>query len=109
MQIRPSPSSSKSLPQREAEVIPPFLYSDESLQQNRLDCPFVVAYGAAETDEYRRHAIAFHAALQGAGKRRELLFAAGQNHFEISRTLGDPDGLLFRATIDLTSRFIASL
>lgn len=73
-----------------------------------LDCPVVVAYGAAETDEYRRHAIAFHAALQDAGKRSELLFAAGQNHFEISRTLGDPDGLLFRSAVDLTGRSTAS-
>jgi arylformamidase len=69
-----------------------------------LDCPVVVAYGGAETDEYRRHATSFHAALQDGGKRSELLFAAGQNHFEISCTLGDRNGLLFRAAADLASR-----
>ena len=68
-----------------------------------LDCPLMVAYGAAETDEYRRQATSFHAALQDAGKRSELLFAPGQNHFEISRTLADRDGLLFRATVALTT------
>lgn len=62
---------------------------------SRLACPMVVAYGSAETDEYRRHATTFHAALQAAGKQSELVLAEGRNHFEISRTLGECGGLLF--------------
>jgi arylformamidase len=70
---------------------------------HRFGCPVVVAYGTAETDEYRRHATTFHTALQDAGKSSTLLVAKGQNHFEISRTLASADGLLFQAAIDLIS------
>lgn len=61
----------------------------------RLDCPVLVAYGEAETDEYRRHARTFHAALQAAGKTSTLLLAEGQNHFEVSRQLAVRDSVLF--------------
>lgn len=67
----------------------------------RIDCPVSVAYGGAETDEYRRHALTFHAALSGAGRPSGLLLAPGQNHFEISRTLASRDGLLFEAALRL--------
>jgi arylformamidase len=63
----------------------------------RLDCPVLVAYGAAETDEYRRHARTFHEALQAAGKTSTLLLAEGQNHFEVSRLLATRDSALFKA------------
>lgn len=56
-----------------------------------LGCPILVAYGEAETDEYRRHAVTFHAALQKAGKATGLLLAEGQNHFEVSRMLAARD------------------
>lgn len=61
----------------------------------RLGCPVLVAYGEAETDEYRRHARTFHDALQAAGKTSTLLFVAGQNHFEVSRLLAARDSVLF--------------
>lgn len=62
----------------------------------RLDCPVLVAYGDAETDEYRRHARTFHEALQKAGKPGKLFLAAGQNHFEVSRLLAMPGSDLFQ-------------
>uniref|UniRef100_A0A9E8CR71 Alpha/beta hydrolase n=1 Tax=Bosea sp. NBC_00436 TaxID=2969620 RepID=A0A9E8CR71_9HYPH len=62
----------------------------------KLDCPVLVAYGDAETDEYRRHARTFHEALRKAGKRGTLLLAAGQNHFEVSRLLAMPGSDLFQ-------------
>ncbi|WP_378942094.1 alpha/beta hydrolase [Mesorhizobium sp. ANAO-SY3R2] len=71
---------------------------------SRIDCPMIVAYGDGETDEYRRHAKAFHAGLLDAGKVSELIVAEGQNHFEISTTLAQPDGILFRAAMGLVSR-----
>lgn len=61
----------------------------------KLDCPVLVAYGEAETDEYRRHARTFHEALQAAGKTSTLLLAEGQNHFEVSRQLAARDSVLF--------------
>ena len=68
-----------------------------------LACPLLIAYGEAETDEYRRHAVSFHAALQRAGKLAELLLVERQNHFEISRTLALRGGALFEAARHLIS------
>jgi len=73
---------------------------------SRFECPVIVAYGDGETDEYRRHATTFHAGLVAAGKRSELILAQNQNHFEISRTLAEPDGILFRATMRLIANAI---
>ncbi|WP_306225534.1 alpha/beta hydrolase [Bosea beijingensis] len=61
----------------------------------RLGCPVLVAYGDGETDEYRRHAVTFHAALRKVGATSALLLAPGQNHFEVSRTLASRDSALF--------------
>jgi len=65
----------------------------------RIDCPMIVAYGDGETDEYRRQAQTFHAGLEKADKTSQLIVGAGQNHFELSQTLADQDGLLFRAAM----------
>ncbi|CAH1660372.1 Abhydrolase_3 domain-containing protein [Hyphomicrobiales bacterium] len=69
-----------------------------------LACPLLIAYGEAETDEYRRHAMTFHAALAAAGKAAALHFEAGQNHFEISRLLAQPDSALFQAAAKLAAQ-----
>lgn len=65
----------------------------------RIPCPVTIAYGDGETEEYRRQARAFHESLAAAGRPSELIVAEGQNHFEISRTLTDPDGLLFKTAM----------
>ncbi|MDH4987402.1 alpha/beta hydrolase [Aminobacter anthyllidis] len=69
----------------------------------RIGCPLVVAYGEVETDEYCRQAKALHAGLLEAGKQSELILAQGQNHFEISQTLADQEGILFREAMKLVS------
>lgn len=66
-----------------------------------IDCPVAIAYGERETDEYRRHARTFHTALLEAGKSSELIFLPGQNHFEVSVTLAQPDSALFSAIAGL--------
>ncbi|MBE1207935.1 alpha/beta hydrolase [Aminobacter carboxidus] len=69
----------------------------------RISCPLAVAYGEAETDEYCRQARALHAGLVEAGKPADLLLVQGQNHFEVSQTLADRDGILFREAMKLLS------
>ncbi|KRE11756.1 hypothetical protein ASE66_24950 [Bosea sp. Root483D1] len=61
----------------------------------RCDCPVLIAYGEAETDEYRRHASTFHEALRKVGKSSALLLAPRQNHFEVSRMLAARNSVLF--------------
>ncbi len=68
---------------------------------NSMSCPVAIAYGTFETDEYRRHALEFHAALEATGVPVSLTRANHQNHFEISQTLAQPDGLLFKAAMQL--------
>lgn len=66
-----------------------------------LACPLLIAYGDAETDEYRRHAVTFHAALREAGKAASLCLGVGQNHFEVSHMLAAPDSALFKEATKL--------
>jgi arylformamidase len=67
----------------------------------RITCPLVIAYGTCETPEFQRQARDFAAALEQAGKSVQLLKAEGYNHFELPETLGNPYGLLGRATLAL--------
>jgi arylformamidase len=68
---------------------------------SRIKCPVVIAYGSHETPEFQRQARDFAAALEAAGKSVRLLRAEGYNHFELPETLGNPHGLLGRATLEL--------
>jgi arylformamidase len=68
---------------------------------HRINCPVIVAYGTMETPEFQRQARDFAAALQKANKKVTLLVGQGLNHFEISETLGNPYGVLGRATLQL--------
>lgn len=67
----------------------------------RVGCPVIVACGDGETDEFRRHSMSLHAGLRAVGKTGEMLVAEGQNHFEISQTLADRNGLLFQAAMQM--------
>ena len=69
----------------------------------RISCPVTIAYGDRETDEYRRQAHAFHRSLAAAGRPSEVIVVEGQNHFEISRTLTRPDGVLFGAAMRMVT------
>lgn len=64
-------------------------------------CPVAVACGGRESDEYRRHARTLQAALPDTVRAGDLILAEGENHFEISRSLAMPGGLLFEAAMRL--------
>ena len=66
---------------------------------DRLNCPVIVGYGTYETPEFQRQARDFAAAVKTAGKPVTLIVGEGHNHFEIMETLGNPYGLLGRATL----------
>ena len=66
----------------------------------RLGCPVIVAYAEHDTDEFRRHARDFHAAIIAAGRLvPPLVRGAGMNHFEFIETLAHADGVLGRAAL----------
>jgi arylformamidase len=66
---------------------------------DRIACPLIVGHGTCETPEFQRQARDFAAAVEAAGKPVQLLVGAGYNHFEMLETLGNPYGLLGRATL----------
>ena len=68
---------------------------------DRLQAPLVVAYGTRETPEFQRQNREFAAAVEAAGKRVRLVVGEHYNHFELPETLGNPYGLLGRATLEL--------
>jgi arylformamidase len=68
---------------------------------DRLTCPVTVAYAERDSPEFQRQSREFAEALRGAGRLRQLVVAAGLNHFEIPETLTRPDGVLGRAALEL--------
>ena len=76
---------------------------------DQLRAPLIIAYGTCETPEFQRQNRELAAAVEGAGKRVQLLVGEHYNHFELPETLGNPYGLLGRAALDLmglTSRAV---
>ena len=57
--------------------------------------------GTCETPKFQRRNREFDAAFEASGKLVELLIGEHYNHFELPETLGNPDGLLGRAALDL--------
>jgi len=68
---------------------------------DRLQAPLIVAYGTCETPEFQRQNREFAAAVKAVGKPVQLLVGENYNHFELPETLGNPYGLLGRATLEL--------
>lgn len=66
---------------------------------DRLSAPIIVAHGGKESAEFQRQATSFADAAETAGRLGGRIFAAGDNHFEISRTLAQPDGCLAAAAL----------
>ena len=64
-----------------------------------LHCPVVVGIGARESDEFKRQAREFAAAVERFGVPVELFEAPGLNHFEIVTTLASPTVLLGRMAL----------
>jgi len=65
----------------------------------RIVAPITLVYGSFETPEFQRQSREFAAALRGAGKQVDLVFAEGYNHFEIAETLGNPYAPAGRAVL----------
>lgn len=68
-----------------------------------LACPFKIAYGERESPEFQRQAKSFAEALAPMRRLDELLVGPGLNHFEISMTFAEPDGLLARAALEMVN------
>ncbi len=64
-----------------------------------LACPVAVAYGERESDEFKRQARDFVAAIERHRLPVELIEGNGLNHFEIINTIASPTGLLGRVTL----------
>ena len=68
-------------------------------QIGKLLAPVVVAYGTAETPEFRRQSRDFAAAVKAAGKPVTLTVMEGYNHFEVMEQFGNPYSLFGRAVL----------
>jgi len=64
-----------------------------------LRCPLAVGIGEHESDEFKRQAREFAAAVERQGVPVGLFEGAGLNHFEIVTTLASPAGLLARIAL----------
>jgi len=59
--------------------------------------PVIVAVGADETPLWIKQSTDYAAMLRAQGVATELMIIPGTHHFSITRSLGDPDGVLPRA------------
>jgi arylformamidase len=66
---------------------------------NRLHTPLIVSYGTYETPEFIRQAREFAAAVDRAGRLRELIVGENYSHLELPETLCNPYGLLGAAVL----------
>ena len=66
-----------------------------------LRAPIVVTYGTEETPEFQRQNRDFATAVKAAGKPVQLIEAVGYNHYEMSKSLGNPYGPNGRAALAL--------
>lgn len=70
----------------------------------RAGAPMVIAWGGAETSEFRRQSADFLAQCQAAGLDAEGLELARDDHFEAVMELNDPGSALTSAIVDLVKR-----
>jgi arylformamidase len=68
---------------------------------DRLGAPLIVSYGTYETPEFIRQAREFAAAVEGAGKLRDLIVAENYSHLELPETLCNPYGILGAAVLKM--------
>lgn len=70
----------------------------------RAGAPLVIAWGGAETSEFRRQSADFLAQCQAAGLDAAGLELAGDDHFQAVMELNDPSSVLTSAIVDLVKR-----
>jgi arylformamidase len=68
---------------------------------DRLGAPLIVSYGTYETPEFIRQAKEFAAAVEHAGKLRELIVGENYSHLELPETLCNPYGVLGAAVLKM--------
>jgi arylformamidase len=73
-------------------------------QLDKVRCPIVVAFGAGESPEFKRHARAFAEALKRTRHASTLVEGSELNHFEIVETLAESGGLLGRIALEQIRR-----
>jgi len=72
---------------------------------DRVHCPIVVAYGDAESPEFKRQARDFAAALKAKVRpKSQLVECTGMNHFEVALSLADPEGVLGKIALGQIAR-----
>jgi arylformamidase len=79
-----------TLTQDEAAALSPVRHA------SRAAVPIIILYGQNESPEFRRQAMAFHDALNAAGKHSRIVEMAGQNHFEVPDALHHAESELSR-------------
>jgi arylformamidase len=67
---------------------------------DRLGCPLIVAAAERDSDEFRRQARDFAAAVARAGGSVRHVEGRGLNHFQVIETLADPQGFLGRLAFE---------
>jgi arylformamidase len=68
---------------------------------DRLGAPLIVSYGTYETPEFIRQAKEFAAAVDKAGRLRELIVGENYSHLELPETLCNPYGVLGAAVLKM--------
>lgn len=64
-------------------------------------CPVLIAYGANETQEFKRQSIDYAAVLESRGVDVSVHEIADKNHFDVILELADPDSVLWALTFEL--------
>lgn len=68
---------------------------------DRLNAKVVVAFGTKESPEFQRQSRDFFSAVQSKGITARIIEASGMNHFEILEDMGDAQGRVGRAALEL--------
>jgi arylformamidase len=68
---------------------------------DRLGAPIIVSYGTYETPEFIRQAQEFAAAVDKAGRLRELIIGENYSHLDLPETLCNPYGVLGAAVLKM--------
>ena len=68
---------------------------------DHLNAQVVVAFGTKESPEFQRQSLEFFSALRREGKSASLIEATGMNHFEILENIGEANGVVGHAAIEL--------
>jgi arylformamidase len=68
---------------------------------DHLSAEVVVAFGTKESPEFQRQSLELVSALRRAGKPARLIEAKGMNHFEILEDIGDANGVVGHAALEL--------